>query len=447
MEVQQDAGNSLNGSAKWGDLCNPNEVPVHVPIVLEDKCEEREYSFRPNYTAKSVRAEPPTPTYIEIIPPQIIPDTPESDDIFSAPVLWIKKTFKIPEETLRDRILSAFTEAGVEAKITALYISRSQTKDHAYMILNSAKASELLLDGTINVVISIEDKDDDVVLWFDKADHLVPKGEQDPFTLYIFQLPKDRPAIQIGEELKRLISEWCPILKIEVSEGLDHQCSGWAKIYFKYEFDTQKCVYMLNYNRFMECEIRAAFCNSDKNYVRRAGEDKSRKSNPRLSPPNNSSDNDDDRPRHRNSNPRNGSGRGSGNRGSNQSNRYHNNQDDGDRPASGRGYNKSQVPKPKAVHHAVLATTVTTNSSNTPTIISAKQKNKEKGFQVVGAKKSPTNKSFSPANPKKKSSPVSASETELNSINVNPSTPAGDDWAPTRRETRKTVPTKESQTN
>ena len=70
------------------------------------------------------------------------------------------------------------------------------------MILNSAKASEFLFDGTINLVIPMEDEDDKV-LWFDKADHLMPSEDQDEFTLYMWQLPKDKSSIEVCEELKR----------------------------------------------------------------------------------------------------------------------------------------------------------------------------------------------------------------------------------------------------
>lgn len=230
-----------------------------------------------------------------------------ADDRYEACVLWIKKTFRVPEDEIRENTIKAFREKGVnDVEIVALYVTTSKTKDHGYMVLNSSKASKLLLNGTINVSVNYnndDDAQDSVFLWFDKADHLVPKSNQDPYTLYIWQLPTDRPAKQVEEELFRLISPLSPIISMEVPDNAtvasqssryrnndngDRQtegnlCAGWAKVYFSYEFDTQKCVYMLNFNRFLGVEIRAGFCNTDRHVAAKpqSSEEKTRSSNPR----------------------------------------------------------------------------------------------------------------------------------------------------------------------
>jgi len=279
----------LAGSGRWGDICADSPIDQSLvdgesafkPIQLDE--DDPLFNFRPQYVP-NVKPEI-TATHTEIFPhTSEEAENPEMQDVYGAPAILIKKTFRTPEPILRERIIAAFTELGVDIKITGLYITRNEAKDHAYMILNSAKASEFLFDGTINLVIPMEDEDDKV-LWFDKADHLMPSEDQDEFTLYMWQLPKDKSSIEVCEELKRVISAWCPILKIEVPHDSDHKCLGWAKVHFKYMFDTQKCLYMLNYNLFMDCEVRAGFCNSDKTYVRQNSGDKSRKNNPRKTPP------------------------------------------------------------------------------------------------------------------------------------------------------------------
>lgn len=217
------------------------------------------------------------------------------EDIYEAPVLWIKKTFGADKEYITKQVIDGFAVKDVkDVEVIELYITSKKGKDHAYMLLNSSKYSNYLLDGNINITISVKseeyDEEEEFTLWFEKADHLEPRDDQDPFTLYIWQLPKTNPANQIAEELRILISRWCPINDIFVptddeGKGL---CKGWAKVEFQYEFDTQKCIYLLNFNFFLNTEIRAGFCNTDRVMVKKkestnTKKDKTRKGNSRPS--------------------------------------------------------------------------------------------------------------------------------------------------------------------
>lgn len=222
------------------------------------------------------------------------------EDGFEAPVLWLKKIFSIPKEELIATTEKAFVDAGMEGvKVVELYTTTNRTKDHAYMLLNSNHASKLLLDGTVSVIVNADfekDKNKDtaenheesgsdeegggdedngkkneISLWFDKADHLEPRENQDPFTLYIWQLPDNRPAAQIAVEIRNKIGKWCPIIDIDVPADRTGRgfCAGYAKVHTEYEFDTQKCVYLLNFSFFLGREIRAGFCNVDRVYVKK----------------------------------------------------------------------------------------------------------------------------------------------------------------------------------
>lgn len=229
----------------------------------------------------------------------------QDDDVYDAPVIWLKKMFRLPEETIKNAILTTFRNAGQHSvAIVDMFISRSEVRDHSYFILNSAKASKLIIDGTLSVVVTIpkrkpvlqdEDSDqeqpadeedklttEDIILWFEKGNHLTPAPHQDAFTLYLWQLPKDLRGSLVEGALREKITLYCPIIDIMVDEDEDGLCTGWAKIHLNYEFDTQKCVYMLNYRQFLGVEIRASFSNTDRGIVRKPPkEDRSRKSNPR----------------------------------------------------------------------------------------------------------------------------------------------------------------------
>lgn len=183
-------------------------------------------------------------------------------DKFKAPVIWIKTTFGVSEKQIRDSISLAFANGGIEVDIIELYISNKSDKDHAYMLLSSTESSDYLLDGTISVTVKINEEEEKE-LSFDIADHIKPEPGQLPFTLYIWQLPKTKPANMVKEELVQLIEKWCPIIDIDLPSDRDGKglCVGFAKIEFQYEFDTQKCIYLLNYNHFLGTKIRAAFCN------------------------------------------------------------------------------------------------------------------------------------------------------------------------------------------
>ena len=112
----------------------------------------------------------------------------------------------------------------------------------------------------------------DITLWFAVADHLEPGDNQEPCIIYIQGLPDNRPSVQIAQELRRRISKWCPIEDINVpsdktGKGLS---IGNAKVTFQCEFDTLKCLYLLNYSMFLDKEIKASFCNKDRTYTKRS---------------------------------------------------------------------------------------------------------------------------------------------------------------------------------
>lgn len=196
----------------------------------------------------------------------------DDSDRLEAPVLLIKKVFKNKKDILIEKVESAFKNAGREnVKVVELYLTSNSTKDHAYLLLNSRSATELLLDGTINISVPVENDDgefDDIVLWFDEADHLQPKDHQEPNVLFIRELPTNRPSGQVAQELRLKISKWCSILDIDVPSDRDGKgtCVGNAKIYLETEFDTRKCIYLLNHSLFLGKVILASFSNKDRQY-------------------------------------------------------------------------------------------------------------------------------------------------------------------------------------
>lgn len=220
------------------------------------------------------------------LPYPVVKTTAKTDDRIDAPVIWIKRTFGLTSGELKKSVLDAFEKAGVpDVEIVEMYVSFSTTKQHAYMILSSLRHSELLLDGTISVLVESKEEvtsEEDIYLWFEKADHLEPRENQDPYMLYVWQLPTSEPATLVHEKLESFISRLAPIVTILVPANPEGLCLGWAKIEFDYQFYTQKCVYMLNFNHFMGTEIRAVFCNADwKSQAPKAPSTKSRQPNPR----------------------------------------------------------------------------------------------------------------------------------------------------------------------
>jgi len=215
----------------------------------------------------------------------------DKKDYYDAPVLWIKKIFGCSKEKLIEKTEEAFKNADMpEVKVVELYATSNRNKDHAYMLLNSNRATNLLLDGSIDIIITVQknDKDSgdedrhldvgekdnemDITLWFAVADHLKPSDRQEACTIFIQGLPDNRPSVQIAQELRRRISKWCPIEDINVpsdkaGKGLS---VGNAKVTFQCEFDTQKCLYLLNYSIFLDKEIKASFCNTDRTYIKRS---------------------------------------------------------------------------------------------------------------------------------------------------------------------------------
>jgi len=201
-----------------------------------------------------------------------VPIGDEDMDKIEAPVLLIKKVFKSRKETIIQGVEEAFKEAGREdVKVVELYLTTNSTKDHAYLLLNSKTGTDLLLDGTVNVSVPVENDEGNsgsVVLWFDEADHLQPKEHQEPTVLFIRELPTNRPAGQVAQELRLRIKQWCPINDIDVPSDRNGKgtCTGTAKVYLDTEFDTRKCIYLLNHSLFLGQTILASFSNKDRQY-------------------------------------------------------------------------------------------------------------------------------------------------------------------------------------
>lgn len=284
-------------SGKWSDMESDFDNEPIVPVIITDD-HYSDYAVKSRKKSADLQSKGSFDhsSKMKVSPPKK-ELSPEETELYESPVLWIKRTFRVPEDQIRESILTTFSKADMpDVKIAALHITTNVSRDHAYMILNSSKASDLLLDGSLSVIVQIKtdkkqdeeenseasDAKDDIVLWFEKADHLVPSDSQDPFTLYLWQLPNDIPSAQLAKELRELIETWCPIISMKVGEKSDTSMN-WAKIVFDYEFDTQKCIYMLNYANFRGGEIRAGFCNLDRSSIRKPAEERSRHSNPRPS--------------------------------------------------------------------------------------------------------------------------------------------------------------------
>lgn len=248
----------LKLSGRWSDLEAPTD------FYAEDRDNQSPPTDRPVYSPMTQRSQSNSPKQEETV------SNPEdfNNPKYEAPVFWIGRTFRVGEQALRAAIMKAFSDVKIEGvEIVDLYLTKSETRDHAYVVLNSADASDMLLDGKASIIVTVNSKDGDSEenrLVVEVADHIAPSTEQDPYTLYVWQLPLDRPAEQVKEELKRKIMPLAPIITIEVPSDESGNCKGSAKVVFKYEKDTQKCVYMLNYNTFLGSEIRAAFWKKDR---------------------------------------------------------------------------------------------------------------------------------------------------------------------------------------
>ena len=247
-----ESGKALKISGKWSDYDAPE-------TFFDDDVNDFDgRSYAPPISVSPVHRTPS--------PKTVSSQKDFNDPKYDAPVLWIRRTYGLSSESICEAILATFEESAVEnVKIVSLYINSGNSRDHAYLVLNSDSASQLLLDGTLTVVIQKEvasdstEKSEEVSLAIDAADNITPSDEQDPYTLYLWQLPRDRPAAQVEDELIRRIVELSPIKEIELPSDSKGLCIGWAKVVFMYEKDTQKCIYMLNFNKFMNVGIRAGF--------------------------------------------------------------------------------------------------------------------------------------------------------------------------------------------
>lgn len=246
--------NPLNISGRWADLIASDEFEGEQfhegPTLAENQADLNRF-----FAGK------PLPS---------LDDEIFNDPLYDPEVLWVKRTYRVGEAAVRAAILKAFEGSGLDGvEIVKLYISTSPTRDRAYLVLNSVQATDMLLDGSVSIVVRAKTSDDaegagsdglsDVTLWVDVADHLVPTDDQDPYTLYIWQLPTDLQAIEVEEALRQFIEPLCPIYRMEVKENKDGRCGSWAKVALKYESHTRKCIYMMNYNVLLGTEIRAAF--------------------------------------------------------------------------------------------------------------------------------------------------------------------------------------------
>lgn len=293
---------------KWSDIEPDPSLFSQESMFLTPEPQENEKGSKrrpsPEILAKGSSVEPASGKYGKPKTPPIEPEPELSDeekDRLNAPVLWLRRTFRVDPDVIRKAILNAFHESGkTQVQIVDMFVTFNPERDHAYLILNSKAASELLLDGTLTIYVpnpkvqsedgdpdeeeSPDEKPEDVKLWFEKADHLTPKPYQDPYTLYLWQLPQI-PGAEMEAEIRRVISPWCPILDVAVDENDQGVCRGSAKVSLDCEFDTQKCCYMLSYNRMLGEDIRASFCNTDRTVVRKRSEgpeaNKERHANPR----------------------------------------------------------------------------------------------------------------------------------------------------------------------
>jgi hypothetical protein len=305
-----EAQENLASSGRWSDSDPSPEAFISTspdPVLSEPLQTKQKRSGRKSPSQKTAPVEPKSHKQKQAKPAKEEPPlTAEEEDRYEAPVIWLKKMFKLSESTVKEAILTTFRNADLHSvAIADMFTTASEVRDHAYIILNSSKASKLLTDGTLSVVVTIpkrkvarhdsgdesdeaEQNDDadtpqteDIVLWFEKGNHLWPASHQDAFTLYVWQLPTNIKGSVVEAALRKQIGLYCPAIDVTVDENDDGLCSGWAKAFFHYEFDTQKCVYMLNFRPFLGTEIRASFCNTDRATARKAPKkDVERKSNP-----------------------------------------------------------------------------------------------------------------------------------------------------------------------
>ena len=277
--ISNDEINPLETSGKWSDLILPDEpfgeiqMSPKEALMTEDEViteiNKKSHSKKkkgPRSQSKiNLKKSPKGKSDKE----EQYPLPPGYDDPkYNVPVIWIKRRFRASDEVLRKSIKETFEKADIKGvEIVDLYIANTQGKDHAYMVLNSEEAGNNLLDGTLNVYVHTEYDDgesSDSLLIFEIADHLNPNEDQDPNVLYLWQLPTNIPAKDVEAALRERIKNLAPILNIDVRKSPNENCSGSAKIRFGCQHDTRKCIYMLNFNTFLESEIRVAYYNKDR---------------------------------------------------------------------------------------------------------------------------------------------------------------------------------------
>ena len=208
---------------------------------------------------------------------------PNNDDLYKAYVLWIKNCYGKNNEELTKVFEAAFKNSEFQdLKVLKMFHSTKPGQDHAYVLINNVHACDAILEGELSIpliIINDQDQEETVQLSIDKADHLSPREDQDPYVLYLSGLPTNVLCSVVEAELTAMISSWIPIESLSLDIDRDGMFKGSAKVKFEYKFDTLKCIYLLNFNHFMGSLIRAAFCNKDwKVKAPRASPDKSPKS-------------------------------------------------------------------------------------------------------------------------------------------------------------------------
>lgn len=178
-------------------------------------------------------------------------------------VLWIQKVFGCSRETIINGIVKAFEEVDMTVKVTRLYISTMKGKDHAYLLLDSVEATQMLYQGDIEVILT-SPEGTEVSVWFQTADRKAPKEKQDPYSVFFWNLPmKNREEVE--EELSEQIFDIveCEYITVNADPYGKGNCSGTAKVGVSRMIDARKLIYMFNFAEFMGQDIRAAFCNKD----------------------------------------------------------------------------------------------------------------------------------------------------------------------------------------
>lgn len=191
--------------------------------------------------------------------------TVEKDDRVDAPVLWSKNVFGMNSSELEVCILNAFKARGVEGvEVVYTHISTHQERSHAYVLLNSLRHSNQILEGVIPVVYEGTDSDaEDNVLNFEAAEHLEPRENQHGCIVYLWQLDYGRRERDVVKYFDNLISGWTPVNEIIPQYDQQKQFKNAIKIkFFCYE-DARKCIYLLNYRDVEGVVIRAGFCTID----------------------------------------------------------------------------------------------------------------------------------------------------------------------------------------